>query len=275
MTSGSGMKVLAAGAALGVVLAIPALAVAGGCNCSPPPPPPPPPPCNCAPPSGPTVNIPGVNVFVAPSVIVNSQASATAQTSAQAASFINSAGGAAGGVIAPTPTGVIKNLDVVGGEERVAYQAEKTVIRKVAIQAFCFDDKMMPHPASQVIPERDIDDSYEGELYRCIAGTHMQVTIADWRPQISFAGGQTIACQKGEALYHWAGGEGHAGRIACRAQIPQRPCNERSLLRRYGAGIKVLTLVTIERYTAWREERSGGMNHSGLTLDGGVGGIQY
>ena len=93
----------------------------------------------------------------------------------------------------------------VGGEEREAYEAERTKIEKVVIQAFCFDDKDVPHPASQVAPDRDIDEGYEGEVYRCIAGTHMQVTIAQWREQISFEGGQTLACQKGEALYHSAG----------------------------------------------------------------------
>ena len=49
------------------------------------------------------------------------------------------------------------------------------------IQAFCFDDKEVPHPASQVQPDREIAEAYEGEVYRCIAGTHMQVTIAPWR----------------------------------------------------------------------------------------------
>ena len=34
-----------------------------------------------------------------------------------------------------------------------------------------------------------------------------------------------------------AGAAGHGGRIECRAQKPARDCNERSLLRRFGAGI--------------------------------------
>ena len=80
----------------------------------------------------------------------------------------------------------------------------RTRIEKVVIQAFCFDDKDVPHPASQVAPDRDIDEAYEGEVYRCIAGSHMQVTIAQFRDKISFEGGQTLTCQKGEALYHIA-----------------------------------------------------------------------
>ena len=100
----------------------------------------------------------------------------------------------------------------------------------------------------------------------------MQVTIAPWREHISFEGGQTLTCLKGEALYHVPGTGG--GRLECRPQQPARDCNERSLLRRFGAGIKVLTLLYIEKYTAYREE-----THSGgsvvMSLDGGVGGVAY
>jgi hypothetical protein len=181
-------------------------------------------------------------------------------------------GGYAGGLTAPGVTGYVQGLDV-GGETRTAYEATRTLYKKVVIQAFCFDDKMTPHPASQVTPDRDIDDLYEGELYRCIAGTHMQVTIADFKSDISFAGGQTLTCAKGEALYHYAGAAGHGGRIECRAQKPARDCNERSLLRRFGAGIKVLSMMVTEKYTAYREEQSS--SSATLSLDGGVGGVAY
>src|SRR6185437_12012773 len=147
---------------------------------------------------------------------------------------------------------------------------ERTKFEKVVIQAFCFDDKDVPHPASQVQPDREIAEGYEGEVYRCIAGTHMQVTIAQWREQVSFEGGQTLACQKGEALWHTAGQGG--GRLVCRPQIPARDCNERSLLRRFGAGIKILTIVTTEKYQAYREHSSGAVT-TAMSFDGGVGGI--
>jgi hypothetical protein len=98
----------------------------------------------------------------------------------------------------------------------------------------------------------------------------MQVTIAQWREAISFEGGQTLACQKGEALWHVAGHGG--GRLVCRPQTPARDCNERSLLRRFGAGIKILTIVTTEKYQAYRE-RSSGASTTAMTFDGGVGGF--
>ena len=257
-----------------MIAATPVVALAGGggaCGCIPvPPPPTPPTPTPCCAPSQ-NIVVPGVNVFVAPSVNVqvNTSASATAFGAAQSQTLVGGGGGG-GTVIGPGPVTAV-NLNV-GGEERSAYEATRTRFEKVVIQAFCFDDKEVPHPASQVSPDRDIDEAMEGEIYRCIAGTHMQVTIAAWREHISFEGGQTLACLKGEALYHVPGKGG--GRLECHPQKPARDCNERSLLRRFGAGIKVLTLLFTEKYTAYREE-----SHSSgsvmMSLDGGVGGVAY
>jgi len=265
-------------AGLGVwlmIAATPGAALAGGaagCGCKPAPPPPPPPPksCGCAPSHNtpPDINV-NVTTNVETKTNVNVAASASASGATQGQTFVGGGGGGASGII-PGPVTAV-NL-TVGGEDREAYEAMRTRIEKVVIQAFCFDDKDVPHPASQVSPDRDIDEAYEGEVYRCIAGSHMQVTIAKFREQISFEGGQTLACQKGEALYHTPGKD--AGRLECRPQKPARDCNERSLLRRFGAGIKVLTLVYSEKYTAYRESshESAGV---AMSLDGGVGGIAY
>jgi hypothetical protein len=66
------------------------------------------------------------------------------------------------------------------------------------------------------------------------------------------------------------------GIIQCRVQRAERECNERSLLRRYGAGLKILTMVREETYTEYREEivhEAGTLVvGSSITLDGGVGG---
>jgi len=264
------LTALIAGAvALLMVAATPVAALAGGagCGCAPPPPPPPPPPkpCNCTPVT------PPISVFVAAAVNVNVNASSTANSfaGAQTQTFIGGGGGGASGILPGAVTAV--NLSV-GGSEREAYEAMRTRIEKVVIQAFCFDDKDVPHPASQVAPERDVDEAYEGEIYRCIAGSHMQVTIAPFRDQISFEGGQTLTCQKGEALWHEPG-KG-AGKLECRPQKPARDCNERSLLRRFGAGIKVLTLIYTEKYTAFREDSHQSASVV-MSLDGGVGGVAY
>lgn len=257
-------------------------AYAGGCGCSPPTPPPPPAPCNCAPPSPPTppsppccnnINIPGVNVNVGANVVVNANAESFAVSGAGASS-----GGAVyyggGGYwsVGEGPTGLIQSLNVEGesAPQRVAYEATRTKVRLVIIEAVCIDDKDVPHPASQVTPDREIDEHYEGELYRCIAGTHMQATLADYHGEISFDHGQTITCAKGEALYR-----SETGEIACRPQKPARDCNERSLLRRFGAGVKIVKIITVETYTAYREEtaRSASVSSFNMTIDGGVGGV--
>lgn len=253
--------------------AVPAEALAQCCTT-------PTPPTCCTTPAPPTcchtVNVPGVNVNVASTVVVNANTSAVAGARAGAAGgagVIFYGGGGGGGYYSPpVATGVVQ-LNVEGGarKKRVAYQASRSRTRRVVIQAVCIDDRQVPHPASQVRPERDVADAYDGEIYRCIAGTWLQATIADFEGKIDFSGGQTIACQKNDALYHAPG-----GKVECRRQKPARDCNERSLLRRFGAGIKILTIVTTESYTAYREEEEASESYaSSMSLDGGVGGIAY
>lgn len=276
------------------------------------------------------VYVPGVNVYVGSSVVVNSRVdasvnlnnnnynnntntntgSATAYATGSAFSGVLSTGGFGGGgqsfYTPPMATGFIPGLMVEGPErrQRVAYEATRSAMRRVVIQAFCLDDRDIPHPASQVTPDREITD-YEGEIYRCIAGARLQYTIAEFRGEASaiactsanlqggpaggagprscsglFNGGQTVVCNKNDALYYTPDGRG-GGALACRPQKPARDCNERSLLRRFGAGVKILTMVSTERYTAYREEVikeqatvAGGMV-GGLALDGGVGGVAF
>jgi hypothetical protein len=259
-------------------------AYAAGCGCGPKPPPPPPP-CNCTPPSPPSppsppccnnINIPGVNVNVGANVVVNANAQSFAAAGAGASSGSSVYYGGGGGYwsMGEGSYGLIQNLNVesTAAPRRVAYEATRTRIRVVIIQAVCIDDKDVPHPASQVSPDREIDEHYDGELYRCIAGTHMQATLAEYHGEVSFDHGQTITCTKGEALDRSASGE-----IACRPQSPARDCNERSLLRRFGAGVKIVKIVTVERYTAYREETvsSAQVSSFNMTIDGGVGGMVH
>jgi hypothetical protein len=273
--------------AFAATLTIAGAAAAAGCNCTPPPccaPPTPPTPHNfpCCQPPGINVNIPGVNVNVGASVIVNAnvQAQASVFAGAGGAVFIGGGGGGGGYLAGGTP-GLIQGLNVDGGLRRTAYEATRTKFIKVVIQAVCLDDKDVPHPASQVTPDRDIEDAYDGELYRCIAGTRMQYTWAEFNGQVAFDHGTTVTCQKGDALYHIPGMPGVNGaagagaRLECRPQKPARDCNERSLLRRFGAGVKVLTMITVEKYTAYREETTQSSTTTALSLDGGVGGVMY
>jgi len=250
------------------------------CNCGPPTPPPP---CNCTPPpvTPPTVccqhsNNTNINVNVSSVAVAVSSAAASARAGAGAAAgaAVYYGGGYSGGYSPPMGSGLIQGLNVEAGRrtKRVSYEATRTITKRVAIQAVCLDDRTIPHPASQTSPDRNIEDGFEGEIYRCIAGTWLQATIADYHERADFSGGQTLTCRKMEALYHVRG-----GKVECRPQAPARDCNERSLLRRFGAGIKVLTMIVTERYTAWREEteKTESSVATSMSLDGGVGGTVY
>lgn len=286
------------------------------CQPPPAPPSPPSPPGNCCemppPPNYPGGNFNG-NVNVNVNVNANANANANANSSAIRARgagdvYVSGGGGAYFSVDQPYPT-VIQGLNVEGGVAQQviqqAVQRSRWAFSRVVIQALCIDDRDIPHPASQVQPGRDIAAGYNGELYRCIAGTRLQYTLAEFAEQISFDHGQTMSCQKGESLWYSEGGAASAGAsqyaaayaeayaaqyggqqgpggptgggiVECRPQTPERDCNERSLLRRYGAGIKILTLWREEQYTEYEQQTvqaaSSMSMGSSLTLDGGVGG---
>jgi hypothetical protein len=251
----------------------------------------PPPPCNCAPTTH-QVTVPGVSIStpqiniglpsigfgagaggasasgagsasaqagssssVSVSVQTSGSTGSTGSSSQNTAGLIGSFGGGGSGSWTPE-AGVSTEIGEVKVEQIApppplapVCLAWKAMTRQVAVQALCLDDKAVPHPASQVSPERLIAPGYEGEVFRCIAGARMQYTIADYSGQADFTHGQTIACQKGEALYHAANGA-----LQCRPQTPARDCNERSLLRRFGAGVKVMAMSGERVCAQWSQQ---------------------
>jgi hypothetical protein len=84
-----------------------------------------------------------------------------------------------------------------------------------------------------------------------MAGTRMRYTMQS----------RSYDCAQGEALWY------ENGRVECRTQIVRRPCNERSLLRRFGPGDKLVAVRSAE-HSAVRTETT---YSSALTMDGGVG----
>jgi len=256
-----------AGAGIATLIGTAALTAAGQqCNtCAPPSPPPPPPPSSscCQTPRNLIVNVPGVNVATAnvhvgatSTVVASAGVSTTLSSgvvvssggSADAGAFFGGSGGyySNPGVAQSTITG----LEVDGGyetrlvEEAIAGTEEYCVDRIVEefktrpVQALCIDDRNTPHPASRVDGEMSVSGNYNGELYRCVAGTHMQVTLGEMVDgKASFDSGETFSCAKGEALYHSRGGV-----LQCRMQTAERNCNERSLLRKFGPGVKLVSV---------------------------------
>ncbi len=199
-----------------------------------------------------------------------------------------SGGGGGGFVGGSTPT-VISNLnvesDAVAATERVAVPYTETITKSrwvedvYVLRAVCMDDKGVPHPASRPNPDVQVPPTYNGELFRCMAGTSMQVTLGKYVDGHGrFDHGSTIVCAKGEALRYAPGGQ-----VRCMAQEPRRNCNERSLLRKFGPGEKVLRLRHQENYTEQvtrtryetRSTASASAKASAkttLVLSGGVGG---
>lgn len=257
--------------------------------CPPPPctdpcPPPPPPPCDtdCPPPpcEDDTCNPDGTNIYINIDNQADAAATASARAQGRVESFSVSRGersgigygrGYGGNSVAYAAPTMMNNVVVQGPTRvvRVPYQSSRRIERRVVIRAVCMDARSVPHPASRIRPDRDIRDDYEGELYRCIAGSALLVTYADYDGgDFNFDGGQIISCRAGEALYHSSGGT-----VECRPQTQERDCFERSLLRRFGAGEFVLTMIREETFEEYREETVqetySGMN---LVLDGGVGG---
>ena len=228
------------------------------------------------------------NAEVSASAVANANALARSRAEARANSSAFGLGGAINGstfigggggssLWVGSSSDFISSLVVEEGPTmqliNVPYQATRSWFKMVVIQAVCIDDKLIPHPASQVTPGRDIAETYEGELFRCLAGARMQYTLADFSGKVDFSGGKSVTCDKNQALYHGAG-----GKLECRAQKRARDCNERSLLRRYGAGVKVLKMAYTETYTAYRTEYVQSAAQAvamGMSLDGGVGGIVH
>lgn len=297
-----------AGASIATALGTVALTATGqSCNtCGPVPSPPPPPPSSgcCNAPRNLTVNVPGVNVATANvSVGATSTAVASANASSTAsAGAYSSAGGSGsamsyffggGGGYYSNPgvaQSTISNLTVDGGYE-TRYVEENVIgnenycidklteeLKTRPVQAVCIDDKNTPHPASRVDGEVAVDGKYNGEIYRCVAGTHMQVTMGEMvNGAASFDTGETFSCGKGEALWHGPGGV-----LQCRPQIPERNCNERSLLRKFGPGLKLVKVTSKKTICepATRQTVTKVMKEvkvakpvaaGNLVLDGGVG----
>lgn len=215
-------------------------------------PPPPPPSHGCQYRCGPPQIVVPPPVVPAPNIVVvnaGARANASAMSIAiasveQGDTIIRVGGGAQAGATAYAGAATTASLTV---HDRIS---TRTFDRDVRISAICVDARNIPHPASQVFGEAQVPDAYAGEIYRCIAGTHMRVT----------RDGETFDCAQGEALWY------ENGQIVCRMQIARRPCNERSLLRRYGPGEKIVRIRGTETVRDASTEAAGA-----LSMDGGVG----
>jgi len=247
-------------AALGLFLLPTDAAACGADGCHRPPRPPcqsgcstPPPPPVCC--ERPPVVVPPPNVPPPNIVVVNAGARAQAGASAVAIAIANARTG---------DTIIRQNTIVEGGGAVVGATASafavtegsvesETVVRErdLLVQAICIDASGNPHPASQTFGGRNVAAGFRGELYRCMSGTRMRYTMGD----------RSYDCEPGQALWY------ENNTVECRAQIARRQCNERSLLRRFGAGDKLIRVRETETREVVRETQVQGT----MIMDGGVG----
>jgi hypothetical protein len=265
-------------------------------------PPPPPPPSCCTHGGGHTVNVPNINIHggninvgvnvstnvnVTTNVNTNVNSNVDASSSSSAGARAGAGAGAGSTIIGgsyysstnPPAATAITGLNVVGLVEEYEYEMveeerTRTVEEWRTVRAVCVDDTGTPHPASRPDAVDRVGATFAGEIYRCMAGTAMQATIG-WRRGNSddWTDAPTIMCRKGEALRHEPG-----GRLSCQTQEARRNCNERSLLRRHGPGVKLIFMRREERYTesVRRQVEQVHIERTSMTLmlDGGVGGYR-
>ena len=169
---------------------------------------------------------------------------------------------------------------------------DATVVK--AIHATCISADGNEFPASHMVGATWLDAGYEGEVMRCIPGSHLKITVgevvqSDQGMASTFTNGQQIVCADHEALRHFKD-----GMLKCAIAVPVPDCTERTNLRRWGTGdmfFSYRTRVCAQTHREYSEmaqrqeeysssesssesssvSSSGEMTLKGMQLDGGIG----
>ena len=176
-------------------------------------------------------------------VSVTAEAAAEASANANAASFAGAGTGAVafggGGGWAPEAPaafvgGDIGNISVVTAPVRQQCTIQEATIVK-AIHAVCVSAEGHEFPASHMLGDTWISASYEGEIARCIPGSHLKISIGKVIQSseglaAGTSSGQVLTCGMHEALRHYKD-----GMLKCAPAVPVPDCTERTNLRKYGS----------------------------------------
>jgi len=228
------------------------------------------------------------NVIINKNIVinkVNAYAAAEAVASASANAGSNAGANAGAQTIVYAGSYQIINYNNRGGGGAIAIAAvhaggachmqEATVVK--SIHAVCVSFEGREYAASHMVGDTWIEAGYEGEIARCIPGSHLKVTIGDvLQSDQGMAGtyehGQVIECGEHEALRHFKD-----GMVKCAPAIPVPDCTERTNLRRWGTGdfffsYRAQVCVT-DSHTAdaGAAATASEAEVSGMSLDGGVG----
>ncbi|HVU21396.1 MAG TPA: hypothetical protein VHE09_11750 [Rhizomicrobium sp.] len=161
------------------------------------------------------------------------------------------------------------NLGAVATSSSHCEMQEATVVKSV--HAVCVTADAREFPASHMVPQTWIESGYEGEVARCIAGSHLKITIGDVvQSDQGMAGtysrGVILQCGEGEAVRHFKD-----GMLKCAPAMPVPDCTERTNLRKYGTGDMFFSYRSrVCADTVRSAERD--VEVDGNSLGGGVGG---
>jgi hypothetical protein len=146
---------------------------------------------------------------------------------------------------------------------------EATVVKSV--HAVCVTVEGREFPASHMVPQTWIETGYEGEIARCIAGSHLKITIGDVvQSDQGMAGtysrGVILQCGEHEAARHYKD-----GMLKCAPAMDVPDCTERTNLRKFGTGdmfFSYRSRVCADSVRAAERD----VELDGNALGGGVGG---
>jgi hypothetical protein len=208
-------------------------------------------------------------------VIVISKASAVAEAEAQALASASANSSAAGNVIVYGGSSYENvTVNAHGGEVgQVTAQSrcevqDATIVK--AIHAVCVSEDGREFPASHMLSDTWIDESYEGEVARCIPGSRLKITIGDVEQSdqgmaSGYVTGEVMSCADHEALRHFKD-----GMLKCAPAVSVPDCTERTNLRRYGSGDFFFT-YRAKACLPVASMASHEADLSGMSLEGGVG----
>ena len=125
---------------------------------------------------------------------------------------------------------------------RQCIEQDVTVIK--AIHALCVSADHHEFPASHMVADTWIEASYEGEVARCIPGSHLKVNVGQVVQSSEGlasgqSSGQVLKCADHEALRHYKD-----GMLKCAPAVKVPDCTERTNLRKYGTNDMFFTYRT-------------------------------
>ncbi len=132
---------------------------------------------------------------------------------------------------------------------------EATVVK--SIHAVCVSADGREFPASHMTSETWINSAYEGEVARCIPGSHLKVVMGDVvQSDQGMAGtyikGVILECGEHEAVRHFK-----EGMLKCAPAVDVPDCTERTNLRKYGTGDMFFTFRTTVCASSARDRVAG------------------